>query len=67
MYFVLTAIIDIDTDDGLVSHDRGAILTLGQMDKLRHAEENIFIECIACFSENVAIALAEDLHNNLYI
>jgi hypothetical protein len=67
MYFVLTAIIDIDTDNGVVSHDRGTILTEGQMDKLRHAEENIFVECIACFNFNVALALSEDLHDNLYI
>lgn len=66
MFFVLTDIIDIDTDTGLIAHDIGAILQATDLAKLREEEENIFVDCVVCFNHNVALALSQDIRNNVY-
>jgi len=66
MYYVLTSIIDIDTDEGVISYDIGAILSAPDLEKLQAAEENIFIDCVVCFRHRVARALSEDIRNNIY-
>lgn len=66
MYFIVTAVIDIDTDDGVISYDIGTILRAADLEELREEEENIFIDCVVCFNHNVALALSEDIKSNVY-